>query len=80
MLNYLCSSSIIVEFMIDTGELLRQLGYEYYELSEEKVAPDRVNLTFSDIIPELKNKGIEIASSQLFEHQLKSYNALMVKT
>jgi DEAD/DEAH box helicase domain-containing protein len=63
--------------MIDTGELLRRLGYEYYELSEEKVTPNRVNLTFSDIIPELKNKGIEIGSSQLFEHQLNSYNALL---
>jgi len=63
--------------MINTGELLKQLGYEYYELSEEKVTPSRVDITFMDIIPELKNRGIEISSSKLFEHQLKSYQALL---
>ncbi|MEM3492004.1 MAG: DEAD/DEAH box helicase [Nitrososphaerota archaeon] len=63
--------------MIDTGELLKKLGYEYYELWEEKVVPNRVALTFSDILPELERKNLEIASYKLFEHQLKSYQALL---
>ncbi len=62
--------------MIDTGRLLDKLGYEYYQLSEEKVVPDKIEITFSEIIPEFKDKGIDIASCKLFNHQLKSYNVL----
>ncbi len=62
--------------MKETGQILRELGYDYYTLVEEPVRPELTDVTFSQLIPRLSSSGLEIADKRLYRHQLEAYNAL----
>lgn len=62
--------------MINTGELLRGLGYDFYSLVEEPVKPELTDVTFSQLVPGLSSTGLEIAQKRLYRHQLEAYEAL----
>ncbi len=62
---------------IDSSQLLRELGYEYYSYVEPAIAPETVEARFVDIIPELSSLGSSsIAYERLYAHQLRAYEAL----
>lgn len=56
---------------------LEQLGYSIICEVEKSIEPERVDIVFTDIVPELANKSIEIAFSKLYAHQYKAYNGLL---
>lgn len=62
----------------DSRTTLELLGYSIVCETEPAVEPDRVNVSFTDIIPEFKNIGsIDIASSKLYTHQYRAYKELL---
>ncbi|MEM0481887.1 MAG: DEAD/DEAH box helicase [Nitrososphaerota archaeon] len=63
--------------MKDTGEILRELGYDFYTLDEGPVKPELTDVTFSQLIPRLSSSGLEIAGKRLYRHQLEAYNVLV---
>lgn len=62
--------------MRDTGEILRELGYDFYTLVEEPVRPELTEVTFSQLVPGFESSGLEIAGRRLYRHQLEAYEAL----
>ncbi len=59
---------------LDTKSLLDTLGYSYYSYEEEGVEPERVNLTFADLLPALSK--IKLGSERLYAHQLEALSYL----
>jgi len=61
----------------NSKNFLEQLGYSIIYEVEENIEPERVNIAFIDVVPELANKNIEIASSKLYVHQYNAYKGLL---
>ncbi|MCS7145651.1 MAG: helicase-related protein [Nitrososphaerota archaeon] len=62
--------------MRSTGEILRELGYDFYTLVEEPVKPELTAVTLAQLVPGLGSSGLEIASKRLYRHQLEAFEAL----
>ena len=63
--------------VMDSRELLTELGYEYYSYVEPEVEPEHAEVKFLDLIPSLSALGpSSIAHSRLYKHQLEAYEAL----
>lgn len=60
--------------IVDSGDVLREAGYDYIRKIESGVEPRRTGVLFSDIVPELKS--LWISSQQLYKHQLDALKAL----
>ncbi len=64
---------------IDSSSLLKELHYDFYSFKEPEIEPETVNITFKDLLPDLKKGGSHarrIARSRLYKHQLDAYEAL----
>lgn len=62
--------------VVDSEEVLKALGYDYIKVVDPPLEPKRTNIRFRDIAPELLKLGIELADEYLYEHQLKTLEAL----
>jgi len=62
--------------LIDTEQVLRELGLEYYKRVSEPSRPRRANVRFADVLPELAGAGFEIAEKRLYYHQFRTMAAL----
>ncbi len=61
--------------MIDTSEVLKRLGVEFYSFAEEAVEPETVNITFGEILrglPETPRLSY-LASKRLYRHQYEAF-------
>jgi len=61
--------------MIDSKELFEKLNLEYYSYIDEPVLPEKSNVRFIDIIPEVE--GLNIANKFLYLHQKRTYDELL---
>lgn len=53
------------------------MGYEYYSYVEPKLEPEKVEVSFVDIVPQLSRLGASsIAFKRLYRHQLEALEAL----
>ncbi|MEM1509715.1 MAG: DEAD/DEAH box helicase [Thermofilaceae archaeon] len=60
--------------VLDTKSLLDTLGYSYYSYEEEGAEPERVNVTFADLLPALSKT--RLGSERLYMHQLEALSSL----
>ncbi len=64
--------------LTNSRELLTKLGYTIVEDVEPAVEPERVDIKFVDILPGLKNLGLDsIAYSKLYSHQYQAFKELV---
>ena len=71
-------SSVLMK-VVNSSELLREEGYDYFYFEEEPVEPELTDVRFSDVLPELlrgDERCVELAGHRLYKHQLEAYNAL----
>lgn len=64
---------------VDSGRLLRELGYEFYSFTEPPERPERTEKTFADFLPGLSSGGPlsrAISGKRLYRHQLEAIEAL----
>ncbi len=64
--------------VLDSSGPLEKMGYEFERIVEPGVEPERVNVRFRDILPQLSGAGelSWIADARLYKHQYEALKAL----
>ena len=65
--------------MLDTGELLRRMGLEFYHYTEEPLQPEKADVTFRDILGDFftSSRLGYLLDKKLYKHQYHAFKELL---